>query len=64
MQPKDNAYIYFAFKGAWWQGLNNLLEAPVILMLSNMIFLFHLTTTYFFTEFKVDVHIDCRYTVI
>ena len=35
--PKDNTYIYFAFKGAWWQGLNNLLQAAAMLTLSNVV---------------------------
>ena len=35
--PKDNTYISFAFKGAWWQGLNNLLQAAAMLTLSNVV---------------------------
>ena len=46
--PKDNAYIYFAFKGTWRQGLNNLLQAPAMLMLLNMFFFSFGNHLYFF----------------
>ena len=44
-QPKDKTYVYFVYKGTLWQGLNNLLQAPAMIMLLNIIFFFHLTIT-------------------
>ena len=44
-QPKDKTYVYFVYKGTLWQGLNNLLQAPAMIMLLNIIFFFHLATT-------------------
>ena len=63
-QPKDNACIYFAFKVAWWQGLNNLLQGQPMLMLSNMTFFLLFENHSFFSEIKLDMKINCKFIVI
>ena len=63
-QPKDNAYIYFAFKGTWWQGLNNLLQATFILMLLDVNFVSFIWQPHVFSEIKLDINIDCKFIFI
>ena len=63
-QPKDKACIYFVFKCPWWQDLNNLVKAPAMLCLSNMIFFCDLTIAWFFLQITLDIKIDCKFIVI
>ena len=56
--------IYFAFKGAWWQDLNNLLQAQPILMFSNVTFFLLFKNHLFSSEIKLDMKIDRTFIVI